>query len=288
MRRLKIVKQVTKRDSLSLDKYFHEISNQKLLSAEEEFDLVCRMNKGDQEAQNKLIKANLRFVVSVAKRYQNRGLSLSDLISEGNIGLISAAQRFDETRGFKFISYAVWWIRQSILQALAEKSRPVRLPLNRQGGMNLIKKTIERITQESGIPPSIEEIAQQLNKPENWVEQILVGVDNHYFFLDDPTRNGDDVNLNEVIEDLEALSPDQNLIHYSLRIEVSRVLSTLNEKEEQVIQLCYGLSGDKQHSLNEISEIMNVSRERVRQIKEKAIKRLKEKKHLELLRPYLS
>ncbi len=288
MRRFTIAKRVTKRDTLSLDKYFQEISNQKLLSADEEFDLVCRMNKGDQQAFDNLVEANLRFVVSVAKRYQNRGLSLSDLISEGNIGLISAAQRFDETRGFKFISYAVWWIRQSILQALAEKSKPVRLPLNKQGGMNAIKKTIERITQENDVPPTIEEIAQRLNRPVIWVEQILGNVDNQYFFIDDPTRNGDDINLNELIEDIEALRPDHNLIHYSLRTEVDRILSTLDEKEEQVIRLYFGLNANKQHTLNEISEEMHLSRERVRQIKEKAIKKLKAKKHLELLRPYLS
>ncbi len=288
MRRFSIVKQVTNKDTLSLDKYFQEISNHRLLSADEEFELVCRMNEGDQQAFDNLVKANLRFVVSVAKRYQNRGLSLSDLISEGNIGLISAAQRFDETRGFKFISYAVWWIRQSILQALVEKGRSVRLPHNRQGGMNAIKRTIERITQENDTPPTIEEIAQRLDKPIYWVEQTLEGSNSQYFFIDEPTRNGDDINLNEVIEDLEALSPDQNLIHYSLRTEVTRVLSTLNEKEEQVIRLYFGLNGDRQHTQNEIGVVMHLSKERVRQIKDKAIKKLKEKKHLELLRPYLS
>ncbi|MDF1611036.1 MAG: sigma-70 family RNA polymerase sigma factor [Stygiobacter sp.] len=283
---MKIVKQFTNRESQSLDKYLQEIGKVDLLTPEEEIELAIRIRQNDSLALEKLVKANLRFVVSVAKQYQNQGLSLGDLINEGNLGLIKAAKRFDETRGFKFISYAVWWIRQSILQALAEQSRIVRLPLNRVGALNKIGKAYSSLEQEFEREPNAEEIAQELNMDINEISDTLK-VAGKAVSMDAPISQGEENRLLDVLESTEQPSPDSNLITESLKKEIQRALSTLSEREAEVIQLYFGLNRDSALTLEEIGEKFNLTRERVRQIKEKAIRRLRHASRSKNLRAYL-
>lgn len=286
MRQLKIVKQVTNRESKSLDKYLQDISKIELITAEEEVQLAQRIKQGDQLALEKLTKANLRFVVSVAKQYQNQGLTLPDLINEGNLGLVKAAQRFDETRGFKFISYAVWWIRQSILQALAEQSRVVRLPLNKIGSINKINKTFSYLEQAHERPPSAEEIAKELDMTISEVRQSLKNSGRH-ISMDAPLKDGEESNLYDVMRASESPRPDKDLLNESLRTEINRVLSTLNPREADVVRLYYGIGDHPSMTLDEISEEFDLTRERVRQIREKAIKKLRNCQEKEILKPYL-
>jgi RNA polymerase primary sigma factor len=286
MRQLKIVKQVTNRDSRSLEKYFQEISQIGLITANEEVELTLKIKEGDDSALNKLVKANLRFVVSVAKQYQGQGLKLSDLINEGNLGLVKAAKRFDETRGFKFISYAVWWIRQSILQALAEQSRIVRLPLNKIGRINKIRKIYARLEQKEQRIPTNKEIAKQLDMTEIQVEQSLKNSGKHVS-MDAPFREGEDSNLYNVIQSDESPRPDKGLMKQSLAIEIDRALETLSSKEANVIKMFYGIDLPSAYSLAEIGEIFDLSRERVRQVKEKAIRSLKCRSKTRLLKSFL-
>ena len=274
MRQLKITKQVTNRETASLDKYLQEIGKVDLITADEEVELAQRIKAGDQVALEKLTKANLRFVVSVAKQYQNQGLTLPDLINEGNLGLIKAAQRFDETRGFKFISYAVWWIRQSILQALAEQSRIVRLPLNKIGSINKINKTFAFLEQSHERPPSAEEIAKELDMTINDVKESMKNSGRHVS-MDAPLVEGEDSNLYDVLRSGESPNPDRDLLHESLRTEIERALETLTPREADVIRLYFGLGDQHPMTLEEIGETFDLTRERVRQIKEKAIRRLK-------------
>lgn len=283
---MKIVKQFTNRESQSLDKYLQEIGKVDLLTPEEEIELAIRIRQNDSLALEKLVKANLRFVVSVAKQYQNQGLSLGDLINEGNLGLIKAAKRFDETRGFKFISYAVWWIRQSILQALAEQSRIVRLPLNRVGALNKIGKAYSSLEQEFEREPNAEEIAQELNMDINEISDTLK-VAGKAVSMDAPISQGEENRLLDVLESTEQPSPDSNLITESLKKEIQRALSTLSDREAEVIQLYFGLNRDSALTLEEIGEKFNLTRERVRQIKEKAIRRLRHASRSKNLRAYL-
>ena len=271
----------------SLDLYLKEIGETPLLTPEEEVELAKRIHKGDQEALEKLTKANLRFVVSVAKQYQNQGLSLADLINEGNIGLIKAAKRFDEKRGFKFISYAVWWIRQSILQALAEQSRIVRLPLNRVGTLHKIGKTASRLEQESGRAPSTSEIAQELDMDEEEISATLQ-ISNTHLSLDRPFTEGESNSLKDVIEDEKSPAPDAEAMQESLKEEIERVLATLSEREAEVISLYFGINRERALTLEEIGEQFGLNRERVRQIKEKAIKRLQHVTRSRNLRAYIS
>ena len=286
MRQLKITKQVTNRETASLDKYLQEIGKVDLISAEEEVDLARRIKSGDQEALEKLTKANLRFVVSVSKQYQNQGLSLPDLINEGNLGLIKAAQRFDETRGFKFISYAVWWIRQSILQALAEQSRIVRLPLNKIGSINKINKAFSQLEQEYEREPSSDEIADMLELPENEVKESLRNSGRHVS-MDAPLVVGEESNMYDVLRSDDSPSPETGLIKESLRREIERAISTLTPREADVIRLYFGLNGEHALTLEEIGERFDLTRERVRQIKEKAIRRLKHTSRSKMLKTYL-
>lgn len=286
MRQLKITKQVTNRETLSLDKYLHDIGKVELLSAEREVELAKRIKRGDQQALEELIKANLRFVVSVSKQYQNQGLSLPDLINEGNLGLIKAAQRFDETRGFKFISYAVWWIRQSILQALAEQARIVRLPLNKIGSINKINRTFSKLEQEYQREPTPEEVASMLETTSEVVEDAMK-VSSHHVSMDAPLRDEDDNSLYDIMLNNESPSPDNVLITNSLRKEIERTLSTLGEREAEIIKYYFGLNGYPQHTLEEIGEVFGLTRERVRQIKEKSIKKLKNHYRNRLLKAYL-
>ncbi len=286
MRQLKIIKQVTNRDTPSLDKYLHEIGKEELINAEEEVELARRIKKGDQTALNKLIKANLRFVVSVSKQYQNQGLSLQDLINEGNLGLIKAAQRFDETRGFKFISYAVWWIRQSILQALAEQARIVRLPLNKIGSINKINRTFADLEQKFEREPSVQEIAQALEIAPEEVKDSLKSSIRHVS-MDAPIAQEEEGTLYDVIVSKDSPLPDKGLLTDSLRKEIERALSTLTYREANVIRYYFGLSGKHALTLEEIGEEFNLTRERVRQIKEKAIKRLKNATRCRNLKTYL-
>jgi RNA polymerase primary sigma factor len=286
MRQLKIIKQVTNRETPSLDKYLHEIGKVDLISAEEEVELACRIKNGDVKALDKLIRANLRFVVSVSKQYQNQGLSLPDLINEGNLGLIKAAQRFDETRGFKFISYAVWWIRQSILQALAEQARIVRLPLNKIGSINKINKTFADLEQKYEREPSVQEIAEVLEMAPDDVKEALKSAGRHVS-MDAPITQDEETTLYDVILSKDSPSPDKSLLTDSLRKEIERVLSTLTYREANIIRLYFGLNGKHPHTLEEIGEEFNLTRERVRQIKEKAIKRLKNATRCKLLKAYL-
>ncbi|AKA35713.1 MAG: RNA polymerase subunit sigma [Muricauda sp.] len=286
MRQLKITKQVTNRETASLDKYLQEIGKVDLITAEEEVELAQRIKAGDQAALEKLTKANLRFVVSVAKQYQNQGLTLPDLINEGNLGLIKAAQRFDETRGFKFISYAVWWIRQSILQALAEQSRIVRLPLNKIGSINKINKTFAYLEQAHERPPSAEEIAKELDMTVEDVKQSLKNSGRHVS-MDAPLIDGEDSNLYDVLRSGESPNPDKELLHESLRTEIERALETLTPREADVIRLYFGLAGQHSMTLEEIGETFDLTRERVRQIKEKAIRRLKHTSRSKILKTYL-
>ncbi|MGK9368002.1 sigma-70 family RNA polymerase sigma factor [Melioribacter sp. Ez-97] len=283
---MKITKQFTNRESLSLDKYLQEIGKVELLTPEEEIELAIKIKKGDQKALEKLVKANLRFVVSVAKQYQNQGLSLGDLINEGNLGLIKAAKRFDETRGFKFISYAVWWIRQSILQALAEQSRIVRLPLNRVGALNKIGKAYSNLVQEFEREPNAEELAEQLNMDVSEVADAIKNAGRH-ISMDAPFSQGEENSLLDVLPNDEVPSPDQTLMSESLKKEIERALSTLTDREAEVIKLYFGLNGEHSLTLEEIGEKFNLTRERVRQIKEKAIRRLRHTSRSKNLRAYL-
>ncbi|MBI4546788.1 MAG: sigma-70 family RNA polymerase sigma factor [Ignavibacteriae bacterium] len=279
-------KQFMSRESQSLDKYLQEIGKVELLDPEEEIELARRIKKGDQKALEKLTKANLRFVVSVAKQYQNQGLSLGDLINEGNLGLIKAAKRFDETRGFKFISYAVWWIRQSILQALAEQSRIVRLPLNRVGALNKIGKVFSSLEQEFEREPSASELAEELDMSLFEVADTLK-ISGRHLSMDAPFAQGEDNRLLDVIQDERTPMPDHSLIKESLSKEVERALGTLTEREAEVIRLYFGLGREHSLTLEEIGEKFQLTRERVRQIKEKAIRRLRHASRSKQLRAYL-
>ncbi|MDX9705549.1 MAG: sigma-70 family RNA polymerase sigma factor [Weeksellaceae bacterium] len=286
MRQLKITKQVTNRETASLDKYLQEIGKVDLITADEEVELAQRIKAGDRVALEKLTKANLRFVVSVAKQYQNQGLSLPDLINEGNLGLIKAAQRFDETRGFKFISYAVWWIRQSILQALAEQSRIVRLPLNKIGSINKINKAYATLEQEHERAPSAEEISELLDMSESDVKESMKNSGRHVS-MDAPLVEGEDSNLYDVLNTGESPSPDVELMVESLRVEIERALQTLTPREADLIRLYFGLNGAHPMTLEEIGETFDLTRERVRQIKEKAIRRLKHTSRSKILKTYI-
>lgn len=283
---VRITKQYTNRESQSLDKYLQEIGRVDLITSEEEIELAQRIKKGDQKALEKLVKANLRFVVSVAKQYQNQGLSLGDLINEGNLGLIKAAKRFDETRGFKFISYAVWWIRQSILQALAEQSRIVRLPLNRVGALNKIGKAFSSLEQEFEREPSAEELSEELNIPINEIADTLK-ISGRHVSVDAPFAPGEENRLLDVISNDAQPAPDHGLMKESLKQEIERALSTLTEREAEVIRLYFGLNSEHSLTLEEIGEKFNLTRERVRQIKEKAIRRLRHASRSKALKAYL-
>ena len=285
MRQLKITKSITNRESASLDKYLQEIGKEDLITVEEEVELAQRIKKGDQEALEKLTKANLRFVVSVAKQYQNQGLSLPDLINEGNLGLIKAAEKFDETRGFKFISYAVWWIRQSILQALAEQSRIVRLPLNQVGSLNKINKALARFEQENERTPSPEELAVVLDIPKEKVSDTL-RVSGRHVSVDAPFADGEDNNLLDVLVNADSPNADRGLINESLSTEVDRALATLTERERDIIKYFFGI-GCSEMTLEEIGEKFDLTRERVRQIKEKAIRKLRQSARSSVLKSYL-
>ncbi|MBQ1174414.1 MAG: RNA polymerase sigma factor RpoD/SigA [Alistipes sp.] len=285
MRQLKITKSITNRESASLDKYLQEIGKEELISVEEEVELAQRIKKGDKEALEKLTKANLRFVVSVAKQYQNQGLSLPDLINEGNLGLIKAAEKFDETRGFKFISYAVWWIRQSILQALAEQSRIVRLPLNQVGSLNKINKAFARFEQEHERTPSAEELANELELPKEKVTDTL-RVAGRHISVDAPFADGEDNSLLDVLVNADSPNADRGLINESLATEVDRALEILTERERDIIRYFFGI-GCSEMTLEEIGEKFDLTRERVRQIKEKAIRKLRQSNRAGILRSYL-
>ncbi len=285
MRQLKITKSITNRESASLDKYLQEIGKEELITVEEEVELAQRIKKGDQEALEKLTKANLRFVVSVAKQYQNQGLSLPDLINEGNLGLIKAAEKFDETRGFKFISYAVWWIRQSILQALAEQSRIVRLPLNQVGSLNKINKALAKFEQEHERAPSPEELAIELSLPKEKVADTL-RVAGRHVSVDAPFADGEDNSLLDVLINNDSPNADRGLINESLSTEIIRALETLTDRERDIIRYFFGI-GCSEMTLEEIGEKFDLTRERVRQIKEKAIRRLRQSSRSKLLKSYL-
>jgi RNA polymerase primary sigma factor len=286
MRQLKITKQVTNRETASLDKYLQEIGKVDLITAEQEVELARRIKQGDKRALEELTKANLRFVVSVSKQYQNQGLSLPDLINEGNLGLIKAAQRFDETRGFKFISYAVWWIRQSILQALAEQSRIVRLPLNKIGSINKINKATAKLEQEFEREPDYKEIAGMLEMTENEVKESKRNAGRHVS-MDAPLIQDEDNNMYDVLKSEESVTPETGLLYESLRKEIDRAISTLTQREADVIRLYFGLNGSHPMTLEEIGEKFDLTRERVRQIKEKAIRRLKQTSRSKILKSYL-
>jgi RNA polymerase primary sigma factor len=285
MRQLKITKSITNRESASLDKYLQEIGKEELITVEEEVELAQRIKKGDQAALEKLTRANLRFVVSVAKQYQNQGLSLPDLINEGNLGLIKAAEKFDETRGFKFISYAVWWIRQSILQALAEQSRIVRLPLNQVGSLNKINKAFSKFEQEHERKPSPEELADSLELPADKVADTL-RVSGRHISVDAPFVEGEDNSLLDVLVNNDSPNADRSLIMESLAREIERALATLTERESDIIRMFFGI-GCQEMTLEEIGERFGLTRERVRQIKEKAIRRLRHTSRSKLLKSYL-
>lgn len=285
MRQLKITKSITNRESASLEKYLQEIGHEELLSPEEEVELAQQIRKGNRRALDKLTRANLRFVVSVAKQYQNQGLSLPDLINEGNVGLIKAAEKFDETRGFKFISYAVWWIRQSILQAIAEQSHMVRLPLNQVGSMNKISRELNKFEQEYERRPSVEEIADRVDLPEEKVEEALKA-NNKHVSMDAPFTADDSNSLLDVLPNQDAPMADKELVKESLRSEISRVLETLSPREKKVIKAFFGIDGPEL-TLEEIGNKYDLTRERVRQIKEKAIRRLRLNTKNQLLKSYL-
>lgn len=285
MRQLKITKSITNRESASLDKYLQEIGHEDLLSVDEEVELAQRIRKGDRKALERLTKANLRFVVSVAKQYQNQGLSLPDLINEGNLGLIKAAEKFDETRGFKFISYAVWWIRQSILQAIAEQSRIVRLPLNQVGSVNKINRILNRFEQEHERRPSIDEIADKVDLPHEKIEDAMK-VNSRHVSVDAPFAEGEDNSLLDVMVNDDAPMADRALVLESLREEINRALQTLNDRERNIIEAFFGIN-QPEMTLEEIGEKFNLTRERVRQIKEKAIRRLRHNTKNKLLKSYL-
>lgn len=285
MRQLKITKSITDRESDSLDKYLQEIGHEELISVEEEVELAQRIKKGDRKALEKLTRANLRFVVSVAKQYQNQGLSLPDLINEGNVGLIKAAEKFDETRGFKFISYAVWWIRQSILQAIAEQSRIVRLPLNQVGSVNKINRVLNKFEQEHERRPSIDEIADNVDIPHEKIEEAMK-VNSRHVSVDAPFAEGEDNSLLDVLPNNDSPMADKKLVMESLREEINRALQTLNERERNIIETFFGIN-QQEMTLEEIGDKYGLTRERVRQIKEKAIRRLRHNTKNKLLKSYL-
>ena len=285
MRQLKITKSITNRESASLDKYLQEMGREELITVEDEVELAQRIRKGDQEALEKLTRANLRFVVSVAKQYQNQGLSLPDLINEGNLGLIKAAEKFDETRGFKFISYAVWWIRQSILQALAEQSRIVRLPLNQVGSLNKINKVLQKFEQENERMPSPDELAELLDIPREKIADTL-RVSGRHVSVDAPFVDGEDNSLLDVLVNSDSPNADRGLVNESLNKEIERALSTLTERERDIVKYFFGI-GTQEMTLEEIGEYFGLTRERVRQIKEKAIRRLRHSARSKLLKSYL-
>lgn len=285
MRQLKITKSITNRESASLDKYLQEIGREDLITVEEEVELAARIRKGDRRALERLTKANLRFVVSVAKTYQNQGLSLPDLINEGNLGLIKAAEKFDETRGFKFISYAVWWIRQSILQALAEQSRIVRLPLNQVGSLNKITKAFQKFEQENERRPSAEELAEELDLPVDKVADTMK-VSGRHISVDAPFVEGEDNSLLDVLVNDDSPMADNTLVYESLSKEIDRTLDTLTPREKEIIRMFFGI-GEHQKTLEEIGDRFNLTRERVRQIKEKAIRHLRVTSKTRLLKQYL-
>ncbi len=285
MRQLKITKSITNRESASLDKYLQEIGHEDLISVEEEVELAQRIKRGDRAALEKLTKANLRFVVSVAKQYQNQGLSLPDLINEGNLGLIKAAEKFDETRGFKFISYAVWWIRQSILQAIAEQSRIVRLPLNQVGSVNKINRMLNKFEQENERYPSIEEIADRIDLSVDKIADALK-VNGRHVSVDAPFIDGEDNSLLDVLPNNDAIMADYLLIQESLREEISRALKTLNDRERNIVEAFFGIN-QSEMTLEEIGDKYGLTRERVRQIKEKAIRRLRHNTKNKYLKSYL-
>jgi RNA polymerase primary sigma factor len=286
MRQLKITKSITNRDSQSLDKYLTEISREEMINAEQEVELAKLIKKGDQRALDKLVRANLRFVVSVSKQYQNQGLTLPDLINEGNLGLIKAAQRFDETRGFKFISYAVWWIRQSILQAIAEQSRIVRLPLNQVGSLNKINKAYAQLEQQFERPPVADELASALEIPEEKVKDTM-SISGRHVSVDAPLKEDEDFSLLDLISNNESPSADGHLMRESLQKEIERSLETLTERERDVIRLFFGIGMNHGLTLEEIGDKFDLTRERVRQIKEKAIRRLRQHSRSRLLKMYL-
>jgi len=285
MRQLKITKSITNRESASLDKYLQEIGHEELLSADEEVELAQRIKNGDKKALEKLTKANLRFVVSVAKQYQNQGLSLADLINEGNLGLIKAAEKFDETRGFKFISYAVWWIRQSILQAIAEQSRIVRLPLNQVGSVNKINRELNKFVQENERRPSVDEIADRVDIPQEKIVDAMKATGRHVS-VDAPFTNGEENSLLDILPNDDAPQADNALVMESLREEISRALKTLNERERNVIKAFYGIN-QPEMTLEEIGNKYGLTRERVRQIREKAIRHLRNNTKSTILKAYL-
>ncbi|HIT49292.1 MAG TPA: sigma-70 family RNA polymerase sigma factor [Candidatus Coprenecus stercoripullorum] len=285
MRQLKITKSITNRESASLDKYLQEIGREELITVEDEVELAQRIRKGDQQALEKLTKANLRFVVSVAKQYQNQGLSLPDLINEGNLGLIKAAEKFDETRGFKFISYAVWWIRQSILQALAEQSRIVRLPLNQVGSLNKINRALSKFEQDNERMPSPDELAGILDIPRDKIADTL-RVSGRHVSVDAPFVEGEDNSLLDVLVNNDSPNADKGLVNESLNKEIERALSTLTERERDIVKDFFGI-GTQEMTLEEIGEKFGLTRERVRQIKEKAIRRLRHSNRSKLLKSYL-
>jgi RNA polymerase primary sigma factor len=286
MRQLKINKQFTNRENKSLDKYLNEISKVEMITPTEEVELAKRIKEGDQVALEKLVNANLRFVVSVAKQYQNQGLTLGDLINEGNLGLIKAAQRFDETRGFKFISYAVWWIRQSILQALADQSRLVRLPLNKVGSLSKIGSAAAQLEQKFEREATTEEIAELLDLPTEEVETTL-STSGRHLSIDAPISDDEDTTLLTLLSNTQEPNPDKSLIHESLQREISRVMSILSDKEKEILNLYFGLEGNIPHSYEDISEKVSLTRERVRQIKEKALRKLRKSSKSSLLKAYL-
>lgn len=285
MRQLKISKSITNRESASLDKYLQEIGHEELLTTDEEVELAQRIRKGDKRALERLTKANLRFVVSVAKQYQNQGLSLPDLINEGNVGLIKAAEKFDETRGFKFISYAVWWIRQSILQAIAEQSRLVRLPLNQVGSVNKITRELNRFEQEHERKPSVDEIAERVDLPEDKIADAMKANSRHVS-MDAPIADGEDSSMIDFLSG-DSSNTDRELAIESLKAEVSRILKLLTDKEQKVLRAFFGIDGSPEMTLDEIGEKYNLTRERVRQIKEKALRRLRRNTKNKLLKSYL-
>ncbi|ERK00006.1 sigma-70 family RNA polymerase sigma factor [Hoylesella pleuritidis] len=285
MRQLKITKSITNRESASLDKYLQEIGHEELISIEEEVELAQRIKKGDKEALERLTKANLRFVVSVAKQYQNQGLSLPDLINEGNLGLIKAAEKFDETRGFKFISYAVWWIRQSILQAIAEQSRIVRLPLNQVGSVNRINRILNKFEQENERRPSVDEIADKVDLPEDKIVDAMKAPSKH-ISVDAPFIEGEDNSLLDVLPNADSPMADNELVMESLRAEISNALNVLNERERNIIEAFFGIN-QPEMTLEEIGDKYGLTRERVRQIKEKAIRRLRHNTKNKMLKSYL-
>jgi RNA polymerase primary sigma factor len=285
MRQLKITKQITNRESEALEKYLQEIGKEELISVDEEVELAQRIRKGDRKALERLTRANLRFVVSVAKQYQNQGLSLPDLINEGNLGLIKAAEKFDETRGFKFISYAVWWIRQSILQAIAEQSRIVRLPLNQVGALNKISKELNRFEQENERRPSVEELSEKIDLPEDKIDEAM-NVNAHHVSVDAPFADGDDNSLLDIMVNDNSPMADKQLVMESLRTEIANALKVLNDRERKIIEAYFGI-GQPELTLDEIGAKMGLTRERVRQIKEKAIRRLRTSTTNKTLKTYL-